>query len=130
MHYSVGALIERNGQYLLIDRAKEPFGLAGVAGHIDDGETPSDALRREVREEVGLEIITAELLFEEEADNLCSRGVPVHYWHLFKCRVDGYVKTNQSEVLSCAWYSPYFLNIIGGLEPIWERWLKELNILK
>lgn len=47
-HYSVGALIELNGKYLLIDRAIPPLGFAGVAGHIDEGEAPEHALAREV----------------------------------------------------------------------------------
>lgn len=40
MHYSAGALIRRGDKYLLIDRAKPPFERAGVAGHIDEGESP------------------------------------------------------------------------------------------
>ena len=54
MHYSVGAVIERNGLYLLIDRAKPPFGFAGIAGHVDEGESAEQAIIREVREESGL----------------------------------------------------------------------------
>ncbi|MBI5358165.1 NUDIX domain-containing protein [Candidatus Amesbacteria bacterium] len=50
MHYSVGALIKRSDKYLLIDRAIPPFGFAGIAGHIDENETPLQALAREVKE--------------------------------------------------------------------------------
>ncbi len=46
MHFSVGAVIEVGGKYLLIDRDMEPFGFAGIAGHIDEGETPEEALFR------------------------------------------------------------------------------------
>lgn len=51
MHFSVGAVIEVGGKYVLIDRDMEPFGFAGLAGHIDEGETPEEALFRKVGEE-------------------------------------------------------------------------------
>ena len=45
MHYSVGALIKKDGKYLLIDRVKPPLGFAGIAGHIDEGEDEIKALK-------------------------------------------------------------------------------------
>jgi ADP-ribose pyrophosphatase YjhB (NUDIX family) len=57
MHYSVGALIQKDGKYLLIDREIKPYGYAGPAGHIDEGETKEQALVREVKEETGLGIL-------------------------------------------------------------------------
>lgn len=53
VHASVGAVIVRGRQYLLIDRATPPLGLASVAGHIDENEKPEQALVREVQEESG-----------------------------------------------------------------------------
>ena len=54
MHYSVGAIIERDGKYLLTNRMKPPPGYASLSGHIDEGENPDVALLREVMEESGL----------------------------------------------------------------------------
>jgi ADP-ribose pyrophosphatase YjhB (NUDIX family) len=52
---SVIALIERNGSLLLERRADAPvWGL--VAGRVDDDESLTDALKREVQEETGLTV--------------------------------------------------------------------------
>ncbi len=62
---SAGAfLTDATGRYLVIRRAKEPaMGLLGIpGGFIDIGEKAEDALRREVREEVGLGIADVRFL--------------------------------------------------------------------
>ena len=61
---AVVALIEANERVLLIRRAVNPgrglWALPG--GYMDAGELPDAALRREVREEVGIDITVGELL--------------------------------------------------------------------
>jgi 8-oxo-dGTP diphosphatase len=61
---AVVALIEANARVLLIRRAVNPgrglWALPG--GYMDAGELPDTALRREVREEVGIDIAVGELL--------------------------------------------------------------------
>ncbi len=129
MHYSVGALICKDGQYLLIDRAIPPFGFAGAAGHIDEKETPEQALIREVEEEIGLKIDSEKLLFEEELNwNLCSEGINNHYWYLFECEATGEIKRSKSETKSVGWYSPDNIKELT-LEPVWEYWFKKLKII-
>lgn len=129
MHYSVGALIERDGKYLLIDRAVPPLGFAGVAGHVDEGEDAPQSLEREVKEESGLEINNYKLLFEEELDwNWCSKGVKSHYWYLFKCDVSGELERSKRETKSIGWYNGEEIKKLN-LEPVWEYWFKKLNII-
>lgn len=129
MHYSVGAIIEKEGKYLLIDRANPPFGFAGIAGHIDEGEDAKEALKRELKEESGLDLVSATLLFEEECtDNMCSKGVSIHYWYLYRCVVSGTVKRNMRETKSIGWYTKKEIKTLA-LEPIWKYWFKKVKIL-
>lgn len=129
MHYSVGALIEKDGKYLLIDRAVAPLGFAGVAGHIDKGEDALEALKREVGEESGLQINNCEQLFKEEIDwNWCSKGVSSHYWHLFKCDASGELQRSERGTKSIGWYSEDEIKKLK-LEPVWEYWFKKLKII-
>ena len=59
-----GILCDAEQQILLIERARDPgrglFGLPG--GFVDRGETAEGALRREIREEVGLELTSYQFL--------------------------------------------------------------------
>lgn len=129
MHYSVGALIKKEEKYLLIDRVQPPFGFAGIAGHIDEGEDSEQALRREVEEESGLKIEELRLLFEEELNwNWCSKGVRIHYWYLYECEVSGEIKENFAETKSIGWYNTEEIKKLK-LEPAWEYWFKKLKIV-
>ncbi|MCL5733938.1 MAG: NUDIX hydrolase [Patescibacteria group bacterium] len=129
MHFSVGAVIERDGKYLLIDRAIFPYGFAGVAGHVDEGENEKQALIREVKEEINLDVEKAELLLEEELDwNKCSRGITSHYWYVYHCSVSGESKRNERETKSAGWYKKEEIKNLK-LEPVWEYWFKKLEII-
>lgn len=61
----VAAVVERDGRYL-ITRRLEGTHLAGLwefpGGKILPGEKPEDALRRELKEELGVEAAVAELM--------------------------------------------------------------------
>lgn len=130
MHYSVGALIEKNGKFLLIDRATKPFGFAGIAGHEDKGETSEKALEREVLEEASLKVESMELLLEEEVPwNYCSKGVKVHYWKVFKCNASGEIERNIKEAKSIGWYNKEEIAKLK-LEEVWKYWFEKIGILK
>lgn len=128
-HFSVGAIIEREGKYLLIDRVNIPLGFAAPAGHIDEGETPEEALVREVKEEVNLDVKNCTLLTEELVlDNLCTRGVKAHYWYVFSCETTGEPVRDEEEAKSMGWYTPEEMEALT-LEPVWEYWFKKLKII-
>lgn len=127
IHYSVGALIERRGKYLMIDRATPPLGLAGPAGHVDEGENEMVALFREIEEEVGLKITKATILFEEFVPwNWCNKGVTGHYWRLYRCSVTGKTKRSHRETKSAGWYTREEI-AKHELEPAWKYWFEKLD---
>ena len=130
MHYSVGAIIEKDGKYLLIDRALPPYGWAGIAGHLGDNENPDEALGRKVTEEVGLKVITKKLILKEEVPwNRCRIGVNSHYWWLYKCDTKGNLSIDPEGAKSYGWYSEEEISKLK-LEPVWDYWFKKLKITK
>lgn len=134
-HCSVGAVIRgEHDSILLISRKKPPLGFAGVAGHLEEYETPEEALIREIREETGLWVAEKKRLFAAEMrDNECRHGVKIHIWHLFECRVVGEPHRNEEEAECMRWYSQYDIQDLAGkglLEPVWHAWFAKLGIIK
>lgn len=54
-------LVDRPGALVLIERAREPLGLALPGGFVDEGEWVADAAVREAQEETGLDVELIEL---------------------------------------------------------------------
>ena len=134
MHFSVGAVIQNDeDKYLLIERRNPPFGFAGIAGHIDEGESRIDALLREIFEESGLRVSIYELIFEEEIrNNTCKRGVNIHIWHLYECCCSGRLRIEKVGAKSIDWYSKEEIQQMannGKLEPVWKYWFKKLGVI-
>ncbi len=127
-HYSVGALIWRDGKILLLDRMKPPFGFAGPGGHIDEGENPEEALIREVKEETGLDVRSSKLVCAQKMENECRHGIKIHYWHLYSCDCVGELAWNRAESKSIDWYTREELRELV-IEPIWIYWLTKEGIL-
>lgn len=85
MRKAVRAIVIRNDQILVMKRQK--FGQLYhtlVGGGIDHGETPEQALRRELYEETGLEIASPQLVYVEEA------GDPFGTQFVFLCQICGW----------------------------------------
>ncbi len=127
-HYSVGAIIEKNGKYLLLDRKFPPLGFAGPAGHIDVHEEPEVSVVREVDEETGLKVESAELLFSEYVDWNWCRSAKHHHWYVYRCQVSGELKPEWHEMSSLEWYSPDQIKELK-LEQVWDYWFKKLGIV-
>ncbi|HTX87296.1 MAG TPA: NUDIX hydrolase [Candidatus Nanoarchaeia archaeon] len=131
MHQSAGAIIkDKDGKILMIERKFAPFGWAGPAGHINPGEDPKMAMMREVKEEVGLNVIKSKLIFHEMLDwNRCSGGVVGHDWYLYEVlEWSGELIKEESEVKNIKWVELVELKKIK-LEEAYRYWFKKLSYL-
>ncbi len=101
---AVGALIERDGRVLLVRRAVTPrMGMWALpAGYMDYDETPRVALRREVKEETGLDVAVGDVLDVFPLDNPDARGVIILYW----ARADAGEPHAADDVSDVRWFTP------------------------
>ena len=103
----VGALIFHDDCVLLVERAKEPlkgyWSLPG--GVVEVGETLEQAIRREVREETGLEIEIVEILEVFERITPDAGGRPEYHFVLidYLCRASDRTACPASDVARVAW---------------------------
>lgn len=150
-HTSVGMLVWKKEGLLLIERKKIPFGFAPPAGHVDGDNSFEIAAKRELKEEVGLNVGHIELLIEGRKENQCRReDGNWHYWKIYKIEVSGSMKRNKDEVKRVNFYSKSNLRLLAaktdqylrgnieqgewekspGLELVWYEWFKELGVIK
>ncbi len=130
IHYGVGAVIRNeNGEYLLIDRAVEPYGYGCISGHIHEGEKPEEALIREVEEESGLKVVKHKLILEKVfKKRKCFLGDIDHYGYIFVCEVNGKIKPNPEEVKSIGWYTKEEIDMLK-LEPVWKEFFNNMETI-
>jgi ADP-ribose pyrophosphatase YjhB (NUDIX family) len=99
---TAGAVIsDEQGRVLLLNhvfRAGSGWGIPG--GFIEKGEQPEDALRRELREEIGLELEHAEIAFVR------TLRKPAQVEIIFRCRAQRGSGNQQSiEIKSSEWFT-------------------------
>jgi nucleoside triphosphatase len=108
---TVGALIENGeGKVLLCDSHKWPGIYTVPGGHVELGETCEDALIRECKEEVGLDVTVIELLSIQQVIH------PKEFWNNdahfiffdYLCRMQGKqeAKVDSDEIQSIIWVDP------------------------
>ncbi len=101
---TVGAIIERNKKILLTKRNHEPFKdyWCIPGGHIDFGEEPEQAIKREVKEETNLKVKSLKFFgYYSEIHKEIN-------WHAvvlaFICKTEGNVKICPKEVKDYKWF--------------------------
>lgn len=102
---TVQGWIEREGEFLILRRNAEPklgeWDLPG--GFVEMGESPKDAVVREVREETALAVTPAELIGAYTSEYMPARHtIDIAYL----CRIDGgRFELDEEEKSDAAWFS-------------------------
>lgn len=130
MHQSIGAIIKKDGKVLMLDRVNPPYGWAMPSGHIEAGESPEEALRREVFEETGLKVEDYRLLIHEFLEwSECKHGVRGHDFYIYEVLGFQGELTADSESKALGWVEAENLGKLK-LEPGCEYFSKKLSLLK
>jgi 8-oxo-dGTP diphosphatase len=99
---TAGAIVvDESGRILLLKhvfRAGSGWGIPG--GFIESGEQPEAAVRRELREEVGLELESAQIVFVRTLQSIQQ----IEF--LFYCRPRGTAEPSSIEVKEVGWFLP------------------------
>lgn len=89
-HESVGVFVfNSKNKALFFERVIYPFAFAIPAGHLDTGEIAAIAVKRELKEEVGIDTDNIRLFSEEDVvGDKCRRGADNHRWHLYVAKIE------------------------------------------
>jgi len=133
-HFSVGAIIEKDGKILVMERKLPPEGFACVAGHIDEGEMPWEALEREIKEETNLDLVSSKLWLKTKVlqKEDCAAGAKKHLWYVYQVRCEGELKPAKREVKSINYLTRQKIKKLykqKKLEYAWMVILKKLKII-
>jgi ADP-ribose pyrophosphatase YjhB (NUDIX family) len=97
---TAAAIFNDEGKVLLLDHVFRPdsgWGLPG--GFMSNGEQPEEGLRRELREEIGIELEEVEMLFARSLGRL--RQVEIY----FRAKAVGVPQPRSIEIKSAGWFA-------------------------
>lgn len=91
-------ILNDEGKLLLLDHVLRPqFGWGTPGGFVDSGEQPDEAIRREIREEAGLELHDLELCW--------IRTIKDHVEIIYRARANGEARIESAEIHRGAWFA-------------------------
>ncbi len=97
-------LVEKGGKFLLVKRTKKPFTgyWSFPGGHVNEGETPFEAAKRELKEETGLEgeLKSQEIHYSEQEADIGHR----HLCHVFLARSVSGKEKSGGDVKNMQWF--------------------------
>jgi 8-oxo-dGTP pyrophosphatase MutT (NUDIX family) len=101
---AVVGLLRREDRFLVIRRSPHVIGpgyWTPPSGRVEPGESEEDALRREMREELGVDVGPVEKVWECDTDDGAFR---LHWWAARI--VSGELRPEPSEVAEAGWVTP------------------------
>lgn len=123
-------LLDQNeDQLLLVDHKKSDLWVA-PGGHVEHNEHPKETVKREIREELGIE---AQFLLQNpffltvmKTTNPIGRHTDVSFWYLLKGNVSELLKIEEREFHQSGWFS--FANIPHHrADPCLSRFISKLS---
>ena len=124
----VALILEENGKILLEKRKQSksttPGDIIFPAGHVEIGETNKEALKREMKEELCIEIENPSLVYEADFD--CEEKQKI-FW--YKCdSYKGIIQNKEAEEL--LWISPFETGVLTHQvsRDALEKYFKTKNI--
>lgn len=116
---AAGIVTDDNGRVLLLKhrfRAGSGWGIPG--GFVEAGEQPEEGLRRELREEIGLELDTAEISKARTFSDVKQIEI------VFRCRSQGTALPQSIEIRKAGWFS--LTQLPDGLPESQHRLIKQV----
>ena len=103
MKDAVAVVLKKGEKYLLIKRAKHGTAedyWCPITGAVEDGENQAEAVTREAREELGLEVSPIKKVWECLTDD---KEYLLHWWHAKLVRDE--ITANPAEVKEYGWFT-------------------------
>ena len=114
---AVVAVIKKNDKFLFIQRSGKVHSAQGywcpVSGKIEDNETQEEALKREVREEVGLDIVATKKVCVIPSRN---KQFLLHFWEAEIVSGEAYIASD--EITDVTWVT---IAEMKKLYPVFEE---------
>jgi 8-oxo-dGTP diphosphatase len=104
---AVGVVFDAQGRVLILEHAFRtdfPWGLPG--GWVERGEDPQRTIKRELQEELGLDVDVRDLVACGTIERIRTSTHPVHLGLAFYCRLRSGTGARSTEVLAFEWIDP------------------------